>query len=366
MPDPRVTKLAQVLINYSLALTPGEEFELRTTPLARELNLVVYKEAIQAGANVLVVNGLPGESEIFFKYASDAQLDYVSPVWQLVTERFNATLTIGADHNTRELAGVYPDRLRRAQRARADVRKRFYERAARKEVRWCYTVFPTDATAQEAGMSLSDYQDFVYSAGMLDLDDPVGAWKREGERQRELIAWLAGKDQVTLKGSNIDLQLSIKDRTFIDSDGRYNFPDGEIFTAPVEQSVSGWVQFSYPAIYAGQEVTDVELWFEDGKAIREKASKGQELLTSQLDTDAGSRYLGEWGIGTNYGIKRFTKHMLFDEKMGGTIHFAVGNGYPESGSQNSSGIHWDMLCDMTDSEIMVDDELFYKDGRFVV
>ena len=160
--------------------------------------------------------------------------------------------------------------------------------------------------------------------------------------------------------------MSIKGRSFKEADGKYNFPDGEIFTGPVEDSVNGWIRFRYPAIYGGQEVTDIELWFENGKVVREKASKGQELLTSLLDTDNGARYLGEWGIGTNYGIQRFTKNMLFDEKIGGTIHLAVGASYPETGGKNESGLHWDMLCDMADSEVHVDGELFYKNGKTVV
>jgi aminopeptidase len=217
--------------------------------------------------------------------------------------------------------------------------------------------------AQEADMNLSDYQEFVYGAGLLNEPDPVALWRAEGERQMKLIRWLAGKNQVTLKGANIDLRLSIAGRAFKEADGKYNFPDGEIFTGPVEDSVNGWVRFRYPAIYNGQEVTDIELWFENGQVVKEQASKGQELLTSLLNTDPGARYLGEWGIGTNYGIQRFTKNMLFDEKIGGTIHFAVGASYPETGGQNESGLHWDMLCDMAASEIVVDGEVFYKDGK---
>jgi aminopeptidase len=212
-------------------------------------------------------------------------------------------------------------------------------------------------------MSLSDYQDFVYGAGMLDLDDPVAFWRKEGENQRVLVDWLKGRETIVLKGSNVDLKMSIYERSFIPCDGQVNFPDGEIFTGPVEDSVEGWIRFKYPAIEYGQEVTDIELWFEKGKVVKETASKNQELLTSMLNTDAGSRYLGEFGIGTNYGITRFTKNMLFDEKMGGTIHLAVGAGYPESGSKNESGIHWDMLCDMNDAEITADNELFYKNGK---
>ncbi len=169
-----------------------------------------------------------------------------------------------------------------------------------------------------------------------------------------------------IKGENVDLTFSIKNRSFENCDGKSNFPDGEIFTGPVEDSVNGYIRFSYPAIYSGQEVEDIELWFENGAVVKEKSSKGQELLTKMLNTDKGARFLGEWGIGTNYGIQQFTKNMLFDEKIGGTIHLAVGAGYPETGSKNESGIHWDMLCDMKESEIRVDGDLFYKDGAFVI
>jgi aminopeptidase len=201
---------------------------------------------------------------------------------------------------------------------------------------------------------------------MLNEEDPVAFWKEEGRKQTELADWLKGHDQVMLKGANVDITLSIRDRRFEISDGRYNFPDGEIFTSPVEDSVNGWIRFKYPAIHQGQEVNDIELWFEHGRVVRERAEKNQDLLTSLLNTDAGARVLGEWGIGTNYGIQRFSKNMLFDEKIGGTIHFAVGFGFPECGSRNESGLHWDMLCDMAESEIQIDGELFYKDGKTVI
>jgi aminopeptidase len=164
----------------------------------------------------------------------------------------------------------------------------------------------------------------------------------------------------------VDISLSIRDRVFEISDGRYNFPDGEIFTSPVEASVNGWIRFQYPALYQGQEVSDIELWFENGRVVKEKAGRNQDFLTSMLNIDAGARVLGEWGIGTNYGIQRFTRNMLFDEKIGGTIHFAVGAGFPECGGKNESGLHWDMLCDMADSAITLDGDLFYKNGKTVV
>lgn len=366
MPDPRILKLASVLVHYSLELKPDQQLNLRTNPLAEELALAVYVEALKAGAHIFTQISLPNSEEMFYKYASDKQLDFISPLRKLIVESFDAQLVIGAEYNTRALTRIDPVRIARSRKASAPLSKTFLERAARMELRWCYTEFPTQASAQEADMSLADYQEFVYGACLLNEPDPVTAWIDEGKRQWELINWLSGKNHAVIKGENIDLELSIKDRKFKEADGRYNFPDGEIFTGPVENSANGWVRFSYPAIYDGQEVIDVELWFEDGKVVKEKASKGQELLTSLLNTDPGARFLGEWGIGTNYGIQQFTKNILFDEKIGGTIHFAVGASYPETGGKNDSGLHWDMLCDMSHSEITVDGELFYRDGKPVV
>jgi aminopeptidase len=366
MTDPRVAKLAQVLVRYSLNLQPGEEFALVTNPLAEELGMAVFREALQAGAHPLVQCDLPRLQETFLKLANEAQLDYVSPVQKLVTERFPALLHIGAPANTRRLAGIDPARLARQRRAGSEISRIFADRSARGELRWCYTIFPTQAGAQEAEMCLEDYENFVYDAGMLNRPDSVAAWKELSERQKRLTGWLAGHEQVVLKGKDIDLRMSIQGRSFIDASGNYNFPDGEIFTSPVEDSVDGWVRFAYPGIFEGQEVIDIELWFEGGKVVKERAAKGGELLAELLNTDSGARFLGELGIGTNYSIPRFTKNMLFDEKLGGTIHLAVGRGFLEAGGQNVSSLHWDMLCDMAESEIRVDGELFYKDGKFAV
>ena len=366
MPDPRISKLAQVLIQYSLDLQPEEKLRLQTSPLADELNLAVYKQAILAGAHVTVQNIIPGTNEIFYRYANDSQLEHISPITDLMVDTWDADLYIEAEHNTRELSGVDPSRMALSRKAKAPLMKRYFERTAKGELKWSLTVYPTHSMAQEADMSLSDYQEFVFGACHLHEDDPVSVWKNIGLQQEKYIRWLDGKETVTIKGENVDLQLSIKGRKFINCNGKLNFPDGEIFTGPVEDSVNGYIRFSYPGIFSGQEVDDIELWFEDGKVVKEKAGKGQDLLTKMLNTDDGSRYLGELGIGTNYGIQRFTKNMLFDEKIGGTIHLAVGAGFPESGSKNDSGIHWDMLCDMKDSEVRVDGEVLYKNGKFVI
>jgi aminopeptidase len=366
MSDPRIDKLAQVLVQYSLELEPGDEFTIYSSPLADELTLAVYREALKAGAHVTIFNEVSGSEEIFYKYASDAQLDHVSPIRRMVIEQFSANLIIMAPYNTRELSAIVPERIARARKARAGLTKTFFERSASGDFKWCDTAFPTNAMAQEADMSLAEYRDFVFGAGLLDEPDPITAWREMGEYQRHLAAWLKGKTEVQISGPNVDLRMSIIGRTFGTYNGKYNFPDGEIATSPVEDSASGWVRFTYPAIFSGQEVDDIELWFEDGRVVKEKAGKGQDLLTALLNTDSGSRYIGELGIGTNDNIKRFTKNMLFDEKMGGTIHLAAGFSLPGTGGQNQSSLHWDMLCDMSGSEIKVDGELFYQDGKFAV
>jgi aminopeptidase len=366
MADARVEKLARVVVNYSLELQPGQKFWLRTTPLAEELNLAVYEEAVKAGAHVFVDQRMPGAEEIFYTYASDEQLDYVSPIRKIIVETFDAELYIEAEHNSRNLSGIDGARIARSRKANAELFSLKMKRSGDGTYRWCITVYPTHSMAQDADMSLADYREFVYGAGMLNEADPVAFWKEEGKKQEVLASWLKGRDRAILKGSNVDITLSIKDRRFEISDGRYNFPDGEIFTSPVEDSINGWIRFKYPALYGGQEVTDIELWFENGRVVKETAAKNLELLSSLLNTDAGARTLGEWGIGTNYGIQRFSKNMLFDEKLGGTIHFAMGLGFPECGGRNQSGLHWDMLCDMAESEITIDGDLFYRDGKTVI
>ena len=363
MSDSRVEKLANVLVHYSLDLKLGDQLRIQTSPLAEELTLALYKEALTAGAHIDIVNN-PGQiMELFYNHASEEQLQHISPTAKLAVETYDASLFIEALHNTRALTSVDPKRFSITAKAAEPLFKTRFERTAKGEHRWCLTAFPTPAAAQEADMSLSEYEDFVYTSGKLNEPDPAASWLEESEKMHELKSYLEEKDQIILEGDDIELQLSIKDRRFEVADGRINFPDGEIFTAPVEDSVNGWVRFRYPAIYRGREVSDIKLWFEDGPVVKSEASKGEELLKQLLDTDAGAKTLGEWGIGTNYSITKFTKNILFDEKLGGTIHFAVGATYPKTGGLNQSAIHWDMLCDMSNSQIHADGELFYRDGK---
>jgi aminopeptidase len=228
------------------------------------------------------------------------------------------------------------------------------------------SLFPTLALAQEADMSLSDYEDFVYAACRVDEPDPRAAWQAQGAEQQRIVDWLKGKRTLHLQGPNCDLRLGIAGRDFINAQGHVNFPDGEVFTSPEETLTEGFIRFTYPAIYQGREVTDVELRFHEGRVVEAKASKGQEFLDQMLNVDEGARRLGEIAVGTNPGIRRYTKNILLDEKISGTIHCALGNGFSEVGGENRSAIHWDMVNDMTQGTITADDTVVYRDGRFVI
>ena len=366
--DPRVEKMAGVMVNYSVAIRPGDLVMIHPyDPLASPLALAVYKHVLQAGGNAVFRMAPSGASEIFYRYASDEQLDFTDPSFLWLMENIDVRIAINAPANTRALTNVDPKRLSRSGRAQEPISQTFFRRQATGELRWVLTQYPTQAAAQDAEMSLTEYEEFVYGAVLVNPDDPVAYWREKSAGQQRLVDWLKGKDRVEVRGENVDLTLSIRDRVFINADGKKNLPDGEIFTGPVEDSVNGWVRFTYPAIHNNREVVGVELTFEQGKVVRATAEKGEDYLNAILDTDPGARYLGEFAIGTNEAIQRFTRNILFDEKIGGTIHMAVGAGYPDTGSKNKSAIHWDMICDMrSGGEILVDGELFYRDGQFQV
>jgi aminopeptidase len=367
MTDARVEKLADVLVSYSVAVRPGDRVMVQGTTLAEPLLKEVYAKVLQAGGHPLMLVSLPGEDELFFRHASDEQLQHVPEPVKLVMETYDARIAIRSAENTTALSSVDPVKMVLRSRSQEELMQTFMQRSASGELRWVVTLFPTSAYAQDAEMGLSEYEDFVYGACLPDMADPVGAWRRFSAWQQKIVDWLEGKERVHVIGQGTDLHLSIAGRTFINSDGRHNMPSGEVFTGPVEDSVEGHVYFSYPAIYRGREVTGVRLLFEGGQVVQASAEKNEEFLLQMLDTDEGSRYVGEFAIGTNKGITRFTGQILFDEKINGSFHMALGAGYPETGSENKSAIHWDMICDMGDGgEIWVDDQLLYKNGQFVI
>lgn len=367
MVDPRVSKLADLLVNYSVKVQPKDKVLIDGNTVGEPLILEVYKKVLQAGGYPMTDIHFPDFQDILYRNANDEQLSFVSDIDKLVIETIDVHIGIMGDVNTKSLSTVDPNRQVIRRRARQDIFNRYLERAASGALRWTLTLFPTQAHAQDAEMSLEEYENFVYSASMPDPDDPVGYWKKFSARQAKIVDWLKGKEKIHVTGPDTDLKLNVAGRTFINCDCHENVPDGEVFTGPVEDSMEGHVRFSYPAIYSGREVTGVELWFEAGKVVKACAEKNEEFLLKTLDTDEGARRVGEFAIGTNEGITRFTGEILFDEKIGGSFHMALGAGYPETGNNNKSAIHWDMICDLRKGgEIWVDDQLLYQNGRFVI
>jgi aminopeptidase len=367
MPDPRVASLAKVIVEYSVQVKPGDQVLLRSSPAAAPLVQEVYRLALQRGAFITPQIRLPGLMPIFFEHASDEQLQHLSPVDRHILGNFDVIISIMADVNTRELSGVDPKRQAMREAAERPLTKAFMERSASGALRWNLSLFPTDACAQDADMSLAAFEDFVYSACLCDLPDPVAGWQEVARKQQVLVEWLAGKHEVHLLGPDTNLTVGIAGRSFIKCYGDKNMPDGEVFTGPEENRINGCVRFSYPAIEGGREVEDVRLWFEDGVVAKWSAAKNEAFLTEMLNTDEGARRLREFAFGTKRGIQRVVKNILFDEKIGGTVHMALGAGYPESGSTNESAIHWDMICDLREGgEVRVDGELFAKEGKYLL
>lgn len=365
--DPRLNKLADVLVNYSLAVQPGHWVGVFSEVSALPLVRAVHEQIIRAGGNMSLMLSDDFITRQFLRLANDAQIEWLDPGLSLYFDKADAYIRIGALTNTRAMTNIPAERTQALQKAQRPWLQTRLNRSAHGTFNWVVTQYPTDGFAQEAGMSAEEYADFIFAATFADRDDPVQEWQRLGTMQQAKIDWLKGKKHIKLQGPNIDLELSIADRIFMNSQGKRNMPDGEIFTGPVEDSAQGWVRFTYPSIVQGRAVEGIQLRFVDGKVVEASAERNQELLFAQLDSDDGSRYLGEFAIGTNFGIDRFTGSILFDEKIGGTIHLAIGSGYPETGSKNRSSVHWDMICDMRiDSTIHVDGELFYQNGQFAV
>lgn len=366
MADPRVAALADILISYSLALQPRQTFAIQGSTLAAPLMLALYRRALEAGAYPYILASLPETNEIFLRYGNDDQLQQISPFNRHVLENFDSRIQILAPDNTRALTGIDPARINLVNQANRALTRLNVERLTGGVRRDSITLYPTPALAQEAEMSLTEYEDFVYRACRVDEPDPVAAWREQAATQQAIVDWLAGKERMHIEGPGVDLELSIAGRKFINADGHVNFPDGEVFTSPVEDATRGHVAFSFPAVYNSREVNDVELWFEGGQVVKHTASKGYPFLEQMLNTDAGARRLGEIAIGTNPGIRRFTKNTLLDEKIAGTIHMALGQCFPMIGGQNQSAIHWDMVTDMSGGQITVDGTVVYRDGAFVL
>lgn len=366
MNQAQLKKMAHTMIHYSLKLQKGDWFVIRCHPIAKSLAKEVYKEALAVGAHPQVWFEDQEFDELFYKHATDEQLTYIDPISKLRIENLDALLFIQGSENTKALANVPSEKMVKSIQAKKELNNIYFERADSGALKWCICQFPTNSAAQDAEMSREEYEEFVFNACLLNEEDPVQAWTNLRDHQAKIIDYLSDKKELRFKSLDTDLTLSVDGRTWINSSATNNFPSGEVFTSPIEDSANGVIRFSFPGVFMDKPIEDITLTFEDGKVVDAKAKAGNELLQQVLDTDEGARFLGECAIGTNYGIQNFTKNILFDEKLGGTIHLAVGRGFGEAGGKNVSSIHWDLICDMKEGgEIYADGELFYKDGKFI-
>ncbi|MDQ3955517.1 MAG: aminopeptidase [Actinomycetota bacterium] len=367
MKDSRAERLADIVVDYSVEVKENELVSIRGPVVAEPLLVALYERCLRRGAHPVLRPYLPRSVPLFYRMAEKHQLEFVWESDKWFTENLDVSLSVLADSNTRQLSRVDPEKQTTSARARRTISDRFHERAAAGHLRWNLTLFPTEAFAMEAGMSLDEYEAFYYSACLVDAEDPVAEWHAVADTHRRLIAWMQGRNEIHIEGEETDLFLEVGGRTFLPADGKENLPDGEIFTGPLEDKTRGHVSFSFPGMYGGQVVEGIKLEFAEGRVVNASASTNEHFLLAMLDTDPGARVLGELGIGTNFGIKTFSGETLLDEKIGGTIHLAVGSSYPESGGLNQSAVHWDMVCDLRQGgRLTADGEVFMENGEILV
>ena len=366
MRDERLEKLAELLVKYSTKVTPGDFVYIRCDEVATPWAKAVAREAVKAGGHVEVVLTSDEIQEVILKESTEEQLREGNLLNETLLSKADVWLTAWGSRNPKFGTNIHPDQVKFSSIGAKGWRKLYSERMGDGSLRWCGTQFPAMGDAQEAGMSLEEYEDFVYGAGLLYEKDPVAEWTKISKEQDRWIAYLNTKKEIRIVSEETDVTASVDGRIWINCDGQVNFPDGEIFTSPVEDSVNGHVYFEFPLIYAGKEIQGIRLVIEKGRIVKASAEKGEELLMTILDTDEGARTFGELAIGTNYGIKNITKNILFDEKIGGTFHMAIGDSFPEAGGQNRSVIHWDMIGELRKTgRIYADGELFHENGQFI-
>jgi aminopeptidase len=359
--DDVIARWADLLVDYCLKVGKGETISIGSTPEAAPLVEAAGKAVILRGAHPLVRLEIPGLTEFFLEHADDAQLAHVPASTVAEAQEADGRIRIAAEEDTAAMQRVDPRRQAAFERSRDPIR-----RLARQK-RWVLTQYPTAAYARAAGMPLGDYEAFVVRALFLDRPDPTGAWQELGRRQAGLVEFMSGVRSIRIEGEGTDLSLSVAGRTWINSDGRRNMPSGEIFTGPVEDSANGRLRCGFPVCRDGRRLEAIELELRDGEVVAARAEQGEAYLKAMLEIDPGARRLGELGLGLNKGIDRFTGSILFDEKIGGTVHLALGQSYPETGGVNTSALHWDLIVDTrTRGRIVADDRVVMEDGHWLV
>jgi aminopeptidase len=365
MRDPRIQKMAQVLVNYSVKVQPKDKVLIHASVEAAPLVEALYEEIIKKGAYPVLRLGLPGLSEIYYKYANDWHHSYLSEYDVNEMKTCDCVINIMAANNTKALQNVPSELQAKERKAKKILSELFMERTSNGSMRGVITLFPTPAFAQEAMMGTYEYEEFVMNSCFLNDPDPIARWQEMSRIQQKLVDYLNTKNIIRIKAPGTDIEFKVTGRTWINCDGRLNFPDGEVFTGPHEDYTHGHISFSYPAHYTGKDVEGVKLYFEKGKIVDFEATENYEFLKKMIEIDEGARVVGELAIGTNWGVQRYSRNVLFDEKIGGTIHVAIGQSIPQSGGKNKSAIHWDMINSMRDGgEIWADGELIQKNGEF--
>jgi aminopeptidase len=364
--DACVERLADLMVGYSLDLGEGDVVRIDGFDVAAPLMLAIYRAALSAGALPYTSVGLDGLLELLLESGSEEQLAYVSPTQWKEIETIDALVTIWSEANTRSLTRVDPARHSRYIAAHRQLSNRRWERIAAGAMAWCGTLHPTAAHAQDADMSLAEYEAFVFGACHVDKENPVEHWRRVAGELTARAATLESVHELRIVGPDTDLRIGVGGRTWLAAEGRFNMPDGEVFTSPVETETEGEIRFTFPGIFQGREVEDVRLRFEGGRVVAASAGRGEDYLRSLLDMYDGARIPGEIAFGLNYEIDRFTRNILFDEKIGGTMHLALGAAFPQAGGKNTSGLHWDLICDLREEgEVYADGELVWRAGTFL-
>lgn len=362
-------KLAKIAVEYSLEVEKGHTVFILGPAFAKDLFQALNIEILKAGAHPLFLSSIEGMQEIFFKYASDEQLSYVNKLEESIFKDFDRLIEVKAEYNTRKYSNVNPEKFSKyaGTPKRKELREIQEKRTMSGELKWLVIPYSCNALAQEANLDLFSYEEFVNKSLFLDKEDPIEEWLKMQKKQDLLVKFLDSVEEIQVLGKDTDLSLSVKGRTWENCCGKSNLPDGEVYTGPIEDSTNGHIRFSYPGIYTGNEIQDIYLEFKDGKVIKATAQKGEELLQEILKIE-NADVLGEFAIGTNYGITKFTKNMLFDEKLGGTLHCALGLGFEKTGSKNRSSIHWDILKDMKEpgSKIIADNHVIYEEGKWKI
>lgn len=366
MPNTILKKYAYLLVHYCLELKKGEKLYITTSTLAESLLKEVYREAVRVGAHVEYQMTFSEQQKIFIGEADNDQLNYINPFIKEMMSTFDAYLVIRAPHNLRENQSNDPAKTSQHMQATQIINQIYSERIADRSLKRCLCQYPTQASAQEAGMSLEEYEHFVYDACKLFDENPAESWLQVRASQQKIVDYLNTCDLIRYKNNHSDVTFRVKDRIWINSDGRSNMPSGEVFTGPIENTVEGFIYFDYPSNYMGTEVSGIRLEMKAGQVVTWSAEKGQEVLDQVFAID-GARFFGEVAIGTNYNIQRITKNILFDEKIGGSIHMAVGQSYKATGGINASSVHWDMIANMKQGgEIWADGKCIYQNGNFLI